>query len=478
MGNSTYNLKQEKLSLKKSLVLTNPQEIRSTLSSALKRRLISGGSWALTGKVVTAIIGLGVNALLVRLLTPKEVGAYFLTFTLVSVAAVLAQLGLNQTVTRLVAESLSTGKPGRARAAILIVFRFGALGALFTAGILIIIVGHWLALHVFDSELIGGVIGLAAAWVVIITFQNLLAETFRGFHDIRLATIFGGQHLGGLAAGMIAAALFTLLWMLRGYSNLSQVIFIVIIAGSSSVLFGGLLLCRKVRGLKGNEQLKGREVIAIAWPLLITNFTVFALIQADIWILGTFRSQEDVAIYGAVVRMVALVTLPLIVVNAVVPPLITEMYTQGRIKELGQVLRKTTTIATIPALIVLICFITFGELILNIVYGNYYREGAIVLAILSLGQLVNVWAGPCGITLVMTGHQARLMSITVFCGLLIVTGAMLMVSIYGAIGIASVVTAGMILQNILMLLAVRQKIGVWTHAQFTTLPVIRHVLLR
>jgi O-antigen/teichoic acid export membrane protein len=68
-----------------------------------------------------------------------------------------------------------------------------------------------------------------------------------------------------------------------------------------------------------------REILSVSWPMWVTNITLFVGTQTDIWIVGAFRSQEEVAIYGAAVKLVLMVALPLQIVSTVVPPLITEM---------------------------------------------------------------------------------------------------------------------------------------------------------
>ena len=42
--------------------------------------------------------------------------------------------------------------------------------------------------------------------------------------------------------------------------------------------------------------------------LWLYGSTVFLLGRADIWTLGVFRTPEEVAVYGAVVRLTALIT--------------------------------------------------------------------------------------------------------------------------------------------------------------------------
>ncbi len=110
-----------------------------------------------------------------------------------------------------------------------------------------------------------------------------------------------------------------------------------------------------------------------------------------------------------------------------------------------------------------------GKLILGTVYGSYYGAGATILALLSAGQLVNVWSGSCGLTLIMSGHQSTMMKITVVCGLLNAAGALWLVRGYGGIGIAAATASATILQNLLMLMFAKKKTGVWTHARFSVL---------
>lgn len=436
----------------------------------LKGHLLSGGAWALGGLVITAVTGLVVNVLLARLLNPEELGAYFIIVSLISVATLLAQLGMNYTVVRLVAESLGKGQLRLARIAVLSVLRYGALGAFVVAGILNLGLGQWLAHRIFNSTLIGEMVGLAAVWVVVATFQNLMAESFRGFHDIRLASIFGGSvSFGGPFTIAISTIILALLWVIKGHSNLAQVLISFIVAGFISALIAGLWLGGKLRFMEGDGNLQTREIWAMAWPLLITNLTLFVITQADIWVLGSFRSQEEVAIYGAAFRLAMLVSMPLIIVNAVMPPLIADMYAQGKRAELERTLRMTATLSGIPALMVVLIFAAFGSPILELVYGGYYREGAVVLALISIGQLVNVWAGSCGFTLIMTGNQVTTMGITVVCGFLTIAGALWLVKDYGAFGVASVAATTMILQNFLMLLFAKKKTGMWTHARLSFL---------
>ena len=140
--------------------------MRSTVAdylggSTLRRRLLSGSTWALGGKIAAAVIGLVTNGLLARLLgTTQEFGAYLLAFTIVSVGAVFGSLGLPKTVLRFVAESMTLGQPGRARRAIYTALGLGVLGALGISLVYYFIVGDLVGRYVFHSTALVAVIGL------------------------------------------------------------------------------------------------------------------------------------------------------------------------------------------------------------------------------------------------------------------------------------------------------------------------------
>jgi O-antigen/teichoic acid export membrane protein len=148
------------------------------------------------------------------------------------------------------------------------------------------------------------------------------------------------------------------------------------------------------------------------------------------------------------------------------------MYAQGKKQELERMLRTVATLAGIPAFLILVGFIFLGGPILNLMFGSYYRDGAAILALLSIGQLVNVWAGSCGITLMMTGNQVTMMVVASICGAITVGIGIMVVGQYGATGVATAAAASLVLQNILMWLGARFTTGIWTHVGFTNLLVV------
>lgn len=434
----------------------------AAIIASVRRRLLRGSSWVLFGRVVSIVLGIVINALLARLLTPAEFGAYFTSFTMVIIGSLIAQLGLDRAVVRLVSAALGTGEPGRARHAIERILTIGLIGSV-ALGAILTGLGPWLSRHVYHSELVAHVSLLTGGWLVATAVQSLFVETFRGLQRFDLATL-----LDAVLLDVLWATGFGVLFLTGAHVGLGAVVGISAATTTFIAAVAGLLVMAQARRLRGPGRVPPGEILDIAWPSLITNVASYFLSTGvDLLVLGVFRPQQDVALYGAATRLVILVATPLWILRGVLPPLIAELHAQGKRKELERTLRAGATLAGLPSLLILLVFVVGGRPIMGQLYGSFYRQGALVLAILSIGRLVSVWAGASGVTLIMTGHQKAMMSLTVVTGLLSVAGGILLASHFGGPGIAMATTTMAIVQNTLQVVLAKRLVGVWTHIQFS-----------
>jgi O-antigen/teichoic acid export membrane protein len=435
------------------------------------------------------MFGIVTTGLLARMLSKQELGAYFLALTIVSLGAVVGSLGLPKTVVRLVAENMGVGRPERVRRVIRTVLGLGVLGTL-GISLAYLLGGNLVSEHLFHSSLLVGVTGLLAGWIAIAVVQEITAETFRGFHDIRLATLLGGLATAGKSGGLIMRVLLlgvlVLLWVRSEQTSLATVILVCIGSGSVSVVLSLWLLYGKVssldssEGAEDEEPVSAKEVLDDAIPFLGIALTSFVLLSADIWILGALGSLKEVGIYGAASRLVLFVAMPLLIVNLVLPPIIAEMYAQGRTVALERTLRTFSTLSGVPSLLVLIVFMLLGGPILGLVYSKpiYHSDPAVlVLLILSAAKLTAVWSGSCGMVLQFTGYQSSMLRVSVLTSPLFFVVAILATQRYGPVGVACAAGATTALQNVIMVLLAKRKTGMWTHVMFSLTP-FRKILSR
>lgn len=426
----------------------------------MRARLLTGGAWVLAGRLVSAVGGMAVSMLLARILVPQELGNYFIIASIAVTGAMLAQFGTHQSVVRLVAGGLARGEPAEVRRSLRAVFAIALAGAVFVAGGYVAGIGGIVGKYVFKSEMVQAVAGLTAVWLILLHVQMLLAQTFRGFHDLKLAALFDGA-----LTQMLLLIVLAITWLVAYDWSFQGVVYVTIMAFMVTVMGSAFLLRQRYWSrLPPANGLAMRTTVRLSAPLFVSSTSFVVLGEMHLWILGAVAAPDQVAIYGAGFRLMQLVVLPLNLANHVIIPTVAELYAQGRKQELERVLRFTAIITALPALIMLAVLTVFAGDVMRLVYGEHFYAGAAVLAILAVGQVVNVLTGSPGVLLAMSDYQHLLMRVSLGGGLLGVIISALLVSSLGAVGVAAGFSMGIAIQNIVMVWLCKRYLGIKTYA--------------
>jgi O-antigen/teichoic acid export membrane protein len=430
-------------------------------SNSLRSRLLLGGSFAFAGLIVSGLGSFVANVLFARLLTPSEFGAYTLAFSLVVLAVVVGVAGVDQATVRLAAAAPENSSVPPADTYLRNGFFLAILGGSLTAALISLLTPYVTGV-LLNAPILAGFGVFLGIWVLFSVLQRQVSESFRSQHDIFRASLFAGIGKNGVVFNVLLL-LAALVFYAKGDVTLTQALGAVLLAVILS--FGAGFFRLGLHHRKGRVSRRVcRQMLGIGTPLALASLLHVGRMQFDLWLVAHFTSPDDVALYGAAVRLVNLVGMSLLIVNAVVPPIISELHERGERERLQRVLRGVATVAGLPAIVALVLMILFGQLILGLVYGEFYKDAAVVLGLLSVGRAVSVLAGSCAISLTMTGHERTWLKITITALVLLVLGGYLAGARYGATGVAAVSAAVAIFQNVAALLAVRRSIGIWTIA--------------
>ena len=324
-------------------------------SRPLHLRLLSGGTWTLFGRLVTVLAGFAANALIARMIPAEQVGVYFLLVSLVMVGFTFAMFGMHVTVVRLVAQAMARGAYGAAKAVVETVLGIAILTSCIL-GIAIGVGGERIAIDIFNSPAMAGSVWYASLWLVALVLLSMLAESFRGFHDFRYATIFSNN----TSTNILTAALLGLALLFHPGGDLHSILSIVIASHIISVVLAGGLMLARLKGLGTRDTLPVRTVLSNSFPLVFSSASLYLLTQVDLWIIGMFTTGQDVAAYGAAIRLGQLVYMPLLISNTLLPPFIAEMYSLGKVKELETVIRTASTFSALSAGVMLAVFVLWA----------------------------------------------------------------------------------------------------------------------
>ena len=418
--------------------------------------MLSGLGWSTAGRFAALPAGAAANVLIARTLDPGDVGAYFVILNLVSILALVSMLGLNQAVVRGVSEAMTRGRPAAAGTVVRTSVRFAAAASV-ALGVAYLVTGHAIGHHLFGSATIAAATVWVALFIPVTALRLLVPEAFRGFNDIKWATI-----LGDAATNVTLALALATIVVAGWHTSLTQVLVISIVLSAVLVVLSVGRLREKV-GPLGIDPDGARTLLRIALPLLATNLSWNIMVQIDTVVLGIFRSGGDVAYYVAGSRLAILLLVPLLIVTSVLPPLITELWAERRLDDLERLLKAMATATGLASGVGLLALAFLGPWALGFLFGDYYRRGGTVLLVLAVGGFLTSIGGISGTTLMMAGEQMAAMWITMFVAVVTITSSAIAADTAGALGVAVAMAFGVTLQNVLTVATVRARLGIWVY---------------
>ena len=165
-----------------------------------------------------------------------------------------------------------------------------------------------------------------------------------------------------------------------------------------------------------------------------------AALNADTLVVGLLLDPESAGIYFNAFRTAGLMTLFTYAATLVIAPMLARAYHAGNMREAQAITLGSAWSGFLFSLVAFAGFILFGRQILSI-FGAEYAGGWPVLAVLSIGLLVDAATGSSRTTMMMTGHERAYVLIFGATTLLALLLGFLVIPAYGLLG-AAVLNSG------------------------------------
>lgn len=415
------------------------------------REVLRGAAVAFLVKVAGSGVAFAFNIYLARALGAQGAGVYFLALSVVTVSSVIARFGMDNTLLRFIAASAASNDwvtiKGVANKSLLLVS-----STALTLTIVIMSIADWAALTIFNKPEMGSVLRIMALAIFPFSLVTLFAEMLRA-----LKLVLGSQVVQGLLVPIINL---TMLYALVTLFGLLAAPISYLIATITAALLGWFLW-RKATAQASNivGNFSWKTLFDSCIPLYGIALLNEGFLQGFPYlVLGMFSSSVEVAIFGAAMRTSMLVALVLVVVNIMVAPKMAGLYQQKRYRELEQLMRKSTLMMSVAALPVLFIFMAFPGWVMSF-FGESFREGAFVLAILTVGQAVNVICGPVGYFLMMTAQEKLLRKSVFISAVILAVTSVGLIPFYGAMGAAIASAMALVTLNILAVFFVKGRMA-------------------
>lgn len=412
------------------------------------------------GTIFTAASGYLFKIYLARVLGAEALGIYALGMTIVGLLGIFNALGLPYSAVRFVAAYSATGRFDLLRGflvrsiALLLFFNLLLGGA-------VLLVGPWVAVHVYHTPALNRYLGLFALIMILGALTGFLGQVLTGYKDVARRTVitsFIGNPLTMIfTLGLVAAGLGLWGYIFAQAASAFVVLVLLVIAVWK-------LTPKAARALSGGLASIEKDVISFSAVVFGVSLLEYLMSQADKILIGFYLNAREVGIYAVAMALVAFLPIILQSANQIFSPTIADLYARGQIELLGRIFQTLTKWILGLTLPLAAGIVIFAPALMRI-FGHDFEAGSAVLVIGTLGQLINCGVGSVGYLLLMSGNQRRLIRIqaVMACGML--TLNIVLIPKWGIIGAAAGAAVTNAITNIWYLAEVRRRLGLLPYSR-------------
>lgn len=431
--------------------------MKSTLLSALRglhqQKIFNPAANAFILRILGAVFQFLFTLLLARLYGATGVGIFIIALSILVVTSTIVRWGLDQTTLKLVAANIHQDD-GSIQATVTYTKKVVLLSGI--AGTAIVMLSSdWLANIFFGTSDMSLVILLMSAAIIPLSLTTLYAEALRGLKRVNAYTMLHGV--------MIPLLSILLLLLYRFWNdNIVTGAAAYLSASIFAFLFARVTWKRTTATLKPAGSIttqKKHEIFntthALAWIAIVS----VAMSFTETFILSFFHDEVSVGLYAAALRLALIPNFIIIAFNSILAPNFASLYQQKKTSEIEALIRQSVLVMFALTLPVVMVFVLFPASVLSI-FGQEFEGGSTALILLSIGQLINIIAGPVGILLQMSGHEKSFRNNVLFSAAITLILAILLIPPYKVLGASLSAVIGILILNVLSVFSVYRKLGI------------------
>lgn len=391
----------------------------------------------------------GFHFLIAARLAIADVGAFYIVFSVMTLASGFGRTGVDRAVTREVAAALGCDLPGTARKIVRRGFLLSLLNSAIIAALLALL-ARPIAVYVLHKPALAVPMALGALSILPQNLANAAAGALAGLGRIATSQMIYQWMWPGLFC--ICALVFQL--------TVNRTLMLIVACMSLSAALGTTLLYKTlpVPHVEPASAASPASLTKLGAQLFSTELLQLAISSAPPFVLGIVASTVEVGRYALAWRIVLMLNLLVSAMAAIAMPQFARASAKGDTATLRQVAQSTVGICvTLSALPTLLLAINPG-LFLNR-FGSAYAPAAPALRILLLGQASLILCAAVPELLGMTGHARSLLKANAVALLALAIGLAVITPHRGDAGAATATAIAMMVNALLVTVAAKRKLG-------------------
>jgi O-antigen/teichoic acid export membrane protein len=363
--------------------------------SSLVRRL-AGAAFLI--RVLSAALTFVSQILLARWMGSSEFGIYIYGWTWVLLIGGMVDLGLGSAAQRFIPEyteqkhlALLRGFLGGSRwLALLFGTAAGVIGALAVK----ILTPHIDPSTVVPLYLSCASLPLFGVW----SAQSGIARSYN-WVNLGLSPVY-------LQRPILLLGLIGLIWALGFPTDAVTATLVGVVALTCVGLAQVVVLNRRLAGVveNGPRAYAPRTWLAVSLPIFLVEAFYYLLTYSDVIVVKQFCSADQVAIYYAASKTIALVSFIYYSVAQTIAHKFVQYDVSGNRDGLGAFLKQSVRLTFWPSLVVIVALLALGHPLLRL-FGREFTAGYYLMFIIAVGLLARASVGPAERLLNMLGER-------------------------------------------------------------------------
>ena len=444
----------------------------------VRHNIFLGSSIFVAGKFSGLFLQFFCGLLIIRYLPREEYGLFALSYTIINIAVVFANLGLNNGLPRMIPNYLAKKQFLQAKQAI-----YATIIIICTSSVLLLTIVYFstpMLSRLFSNKDLPDVLQKLCFLIPALALSSGLASVFRGVKKVfpqsffidflpsllRLPGYLIVVYLGLGLMGAISAQLMAVYISCTGlilYTILNLNRFFPQVFSTSSLGKGPHSPIPTEIPISQQHQparAVSRELILFSLPLMGISIIDMLTRWSTTLFLGYYKTPMAVAALNALGRLLSLIPLPLQATVFMFLPIATQYIANRKLDELSRLYIRITKWISLFSIPLAIILIVDGEFILHLLFNGKYDGLRTELIILVLGAIFHSLMGPNATTLLAGGKTRIILINTSISVAICVILSFVIVPIFSIAGAALAISISRIIGNLLNSFFVYKKYSI------------------
>jgi O-antigen/teichoic acid export membrane protein len=403
-------------------------------------------------RVGSALLALASQVLLARWMGSFQFGIYIYVWTWVLMIGALSDFGLSSAARRFIPEYTELKSLERLRGFLsgsrwLAFGLASAIGAVGAVGVTLLapwldqfaVVPLYLACLTIP---IYGLVQVQAGIAQSYDWPNLALMPFYIWRQLTITVLMGAAYLFGAPTDAVTAM-------------------IVAVVTTWAVTIGQLvMLDRRLKGTvpAGPKRYEVKTWFATSLPIFVAEGFYLLLTYVDILALEHLRSPDEVAVYYAGARLLAVVAFVYFAIAGATTHKFTEYHVAGDKKRLASFFAKTIRWTFWPSLAACALILALGRPLLAL-FGAGFERGYGVMFILAVGMLARAAVGPAERLLNMLGERKQCAFIYAAAFAINLGLCVILIPSIGIEGAAVATSSALVVESIMLYFVAKRRLG-------------------